>query len=340
MKKERYLMWLFFLVLGAVTMKAQQYPLKGVVLDEAGEAVIGATVMVEGTTNGTASDLDGAFTINVKKGDNLVISYIGYTTQTIKIEGQKEITINLKPDDQLLDEVVVVGYGAVQRKNFTGSVSTVKVADSPLSVMPTSNAMDALRGTVTGITVGQQTGAGQSPSMMVRGQKSVSGGSDPLLVVDGVIYQGALRDIDPSVIESMSVLKDATSLAAYGSQAANGVIMITTKKGSEGKPLVTLSTSWAWSEPAAKPDLLSPADYIRKNNILSGLDENADPTWMTKFEYDNYKKGQTTDWFDYSTRTGLMPDDVFSQQLFRGKCLRPLPDHASEPLRPAHACER
>lgn len=104
----------------------------------------------------------------------------------------------------------------------------------------------------------------------------------------------------------MSVLKDATSLAAYGSQAANGVIMITTKKGTEGKPLVSLSTSWAWSEAAAKPDLLSPADYIRKNNILSGLDENADPTWMSKFEYENYKKGQTTDWFDYSTRTGLM----------------------------------
>lgn len=125
-------------------------------------------------------------------------------------------------------------------------------------------------------------------------------------MVDGVIFQGALRDIDPSVIESMSVLKDATSLAAYGSQAANGVIMITTKKGTEGKPLVSLSTSWAWSEAAAKPDLLSPADYIRKNNILSGLDENADPTWMSKFEYENYKKGQTTDWFDYSTRTGLM----------------------------------
>ncbi len=312
MKKERYLMWLFFLVLGAVTMKAQQYQLKGVVHDEVGEAVIGATVIVEGTTNGTSTDVDGQFTLNVKNGDNLIVSYVGYITQTIKINGQKEITVNLKPDDQLLDEVVVVGYGAVQRKNFTGSVSTVKVSDSPLSIMPTSNAMDALRGTVTGITVGQQTGAGQSPSMLVRGQKSVNGGSSPLLVVDGVIFQGALRDIDPSVIESMSVLKDATSLAAYGSQAANGVIMITTKKGTEGKPLVSLSTSWAWSEAAAKPDLLSPADYIRKNNILSGLDENADPTWMSKFEYENYKKGQTTDWFDYSTRTGLMQNYALS----------------------------
>ena len=168
MKKERYLMWLFFLVLGAVTMKAQQYQLKGVVHDEVGEAVIGATVIVEGTTNGTSTDVDGQFTLNVKNGDNLIVSYVGYITQTIKINGQKEITVNLKPDDQLLDEVVVVGYGAVQRKNFTGSVSTVKVSDSPLSIMPTSNAMDALRGTVTVITDGQQTGAGQSPSMLVR----------------------------------------------------------------------------------------------------------------------------------------------------------------------------
>ena len=231
MKKERYLMWLFLLILGVATMKAQQYPLKGEVLDEAGEAVIGATVMVEGTTTGTSTDIDGRFTLNVSDGDVLAVSYVGYLGQKIKINGQRELKITLLPDNQLLDELVVVGYGSVQRKNFTGSVSTVKVADSPLSLIPTSNAMDALRGTVTGITVSQQQGAGQVPSMVVRGQKSINGGSDPLLVVDGVIFQGALRDIDPSIIESMSVLKDATSLAAYGSQAANGVIMITTKKG-------------------------------------------------------------------------------------------------------------
>lgn len=306
MRKERYLLWLFFMLIGIATMKAQQYPLKGEVLDEGGEGVIGATVMVVGSTIGTSTDIDGQFEISVKKGDVLRISYIGYVSQDIKITGQKDLKVTLVPDDQLLDEVVVVGYGAVSRKNFTGSVSTVNVASSPIALMPTSNAMDALRGSVPGITVSQQQGAGQSPSMVVRGQKSINGGSDPLLVVDGVIYQGSLRDIDPSVIESMSVLKDATSLAAYGSQAANGVIMITTKKGMEGKPLVTLSTSWAWSQAAAKPDLLSPADYVRKNNILAGLDENADPTWMGKFEYDNYKKGQTTDWFDYATRTGLM----------------------------------
>ena len=138
------------------------------------------------------------------------VSYIGYLGQKIKINGQKDLKVTMLVDNQQLDEVVIVGYGSMQRKNFTGSVSTVKVADSPLSLIPTSNAMDALRGTVTGITVSQQQGAGQVPSMVVRGQKSINGGSDPLIVLDGVIFQGALRDIDPSIIESMSVLKDAT----------------------------------------------------------------------------------------------------------------------------------
>ena len=312
MRKELFFLWLFLLLIGTATMTAQQYPLHGTVLDENGEGIIGATIMVEGTSNGTATDLDGNFTLNVSNGDVISVSYIGYLAQKIKINGQKDLKVTMLVDNQQLDEVVIVGYGSMQRKNFTGSVSTVKVADSPLSLIPTSNAMDALRGTVTGITVSQQQGAGQVPSMVVRGQKSINGGSDPLIVLDGVIFQGALRDIDPSIIESMSVLKDATSLAAYGSQAANGVIMITTKKGVEGKPLITLSSSWAWSNAASKPDLLSPADYIRKNNILAGLDENADPTWMSKFEYENYKKGQTTDWFDYSTRTGLMQNYTVS----------------------------
>lgn len=277
----------------------------GTVTDLQGEPLIGATVLVKGETTGTATDIDGKFSLNVKPGSTLVVSYVGYETKELSASSSP-MTIALTDNESILNEVVVVGYGSISRKNFTGSVSTVDVANSPISLMPSSNAMDALRGTVTGITISQQQGAGQAPSIVVRGQKSINGGSDPLLVVDGVIYQGSMRDIDPNIIESMSVLKDATSLAAYGSQAANGVIMITTKKGVEGKPVVSLSTNWAWSSPAAKPDLLSPADYVRKNNILAGLDENADPTWMTKFEYDNYKAGRTTDWFDYATRTGLM----------------------------------
>ncbi len=278
---------------------------RGTVTDLQGEPLIGATVLVKGSTAGTATDIDGNFVLDAKPGATLVVSYVGYETKEVKAS-KDPMTIALTDNESILNEVVVVGYGSISRKNFTGSVSTVDVANSPISLMPSSNALDALRGTVTGITVSQQQGAGQAPSIVVRGQKSISGGSDPLIVMDGVIFQGSLRDIDPNIVESMSVLKDATSLAAYGSQAANGVIMITTKKGLEGKPVVSLTTNWAWSSPAAKPDLLSPEDYVRKNNILAGLDENADPTWMGVFEYNNYKAGNTTDWFDYATRTGLM----------------------------------
>ncbi len=299
--------YLVLLTLGIALSSYAQQMVHGQVVDaETGEPLIGATVVLKADGKaGAATDLDGNFEISVPRlGEELVFSYVGYVTLTMKSSAQ--MTVNLQADQEVLDEVVVVGYGTVKRKNFTGAVSTVDVANSPLSTVPTTNAMDLLRGSVPGITVSQQQGAGQVPKMVVRGQKSVNGGSDPLLVVDGVIYQGAYRDIDPASIESMSLLKDATSLAAYGSQAANGVLMITTKKGTIGKPRIAFGHSSTFSTAASKPKLLSPEDYVRKNNLLAGLAEDADPTWMSKFEYDNYQAGRTTDWFDYVTRTGYM----------------------------------
>ncbi|MCH4181598.1 MAG: TonB-dependent receptor [Prevotella sp.] len=277
---------------------------KGIVVDKNGEPIIGATVKIVGSSNGTVTDLNGRFSVDVPVGSTLSISYIGYKSQMIKAD-KSSVMVHLVEENKTLNEVVVVGYGTMKRKNFTGSVSTVDIANSPLSLMPNTNVMDALRGTATGINVSQEQGAGQSPSLQIRGQKSVNGGSDPLIVMDGVIYMGTLRDIDPNIIQSMSVLKDATSLAAYGSQAANGVIMITTKKGELGKPMINFNTSWAFSNAASKPNVLSPSDYVKKVNLLNGLSEDADPTWMREFEYENYKEGKTTDWFDYCIRTGL-----------------------------------
>ncbi len=278
----------------------------GVVLDDFGDPVIGASVVLKGSTSGAITDIDGNFTLkDIPQGSTLVVSYIGFVSQEVVFRGAP-LTIRLSEDTNLMDEIVVVGYGTQKRKNFTGSVATVKAEDTPLSLMPSSNAMDMLRGTTTGLTVSQEQGAGQAPSIMVRGQKSINGGSDPLIVVDGVIFAGAYRDIDPATVESMSILKDATSLAAYGSQAANGVIMITTKKGKIGKPVINLNTSWAFSSAICKPDVLSPENYIKKVNLLNGLDENADPSWMLSFERENYEAGRTTNWFDYSTRTGVM----------------------------------
>ncbi len=283
-----------------------QITVKGVVNDAFGP-VIGANIVDKANPSvGTITDIDGNFTLTVPDNATIVVRYVGYKTQEILLNGRTSLTVTLEEDSETLEEVVVVGYGTTKRKNFTGSVSTVKAAETPLALMPSSNAMDLLRGTTTGITVSQQQGAGQAPSLQVRGQKSVNGGSDPLIVIDGVIFMGSFRDIDPATIESMSVLKDATSLAAYGSQAANGVIMITTKKGKMGKPVINFNASWAFSGATSKPDVLSPEDYVRKVNLLNGLAEDADPTWMREYEYENYQNGNTIDWFDYSTRTGVM----------------------------------
>lgn len=288
--------------------KKDTWEIKGTVTDKNDEPIVGAAILERGTGNGTVTDTLGRFKLTVKQNAVLRFSYLGYKAQDIVVKTQESLRVVLQEENERLDEVVVIGYGAVKRENFTGSVSTVNMAESPLALLPNSNPMDALRGTVTGLTVSQQQGAGQEPSLQVRGQRSISSGaSDPLIVMDGVIFMGSLRDIDPNNIESMSVLKDATSLAAYGSQAANGVIMITTKQGRLGKPMLNFNLSWTLSEIANRPDVLSPEDYIRKVNAIQGFDENADPSiWMTSFELENYKAGKTTDWLDYVTRIGLM----------------------------------
>lgn len=276
----------------------------GQVVDASGEPIPGVSVLVKGTSEGMMTDIDGKFELQVAPGSTLVFSFIGYISE--EVAATANMNVVLREDTEQLEEVVIVGYGVQKRKNFTGSVSTINMEDSPVSLMPTTNAMDYLRGTATGLTVSQQQGAGQSPSILVRGQKSVNGGSDPLIVMDGVIFNGSLRDIDQNIIESMSVLKDATSLAAYGSQAANGVIMITTKQGKQGKPMINVNANWAFSGATMRPDMLSTDDYVKKINLLKGLGEKDDPSWMKPFEYENYKNGHTTDMYDYCLRTGVM----------------------------------
>ena len=279
----------------------------GTVVDEAGP-VIGATVMEQGTLNGTMTGSDGTFSLRVSSPQSvIVITSIGYADQELAVGEKRNFEVHLATTSTALDEVVVIGYGTVQRKNFTGSVSTLKVADTPVAQLPMTNPMTALRGTTTGIEVGVEDGAGATPSLQIRGQKSVNGDQTPLIVMDGVIYSGAYRDIDPNIIQSISVLKDATSLAAYGSQAANGVIMITTKKGSTEKPVINFNTSIALSNIAMKPKLLSNKDYIRMTNLLSGYAEDTDPlSYFHEFAYEMYKNGTPTDAFDYSTRTGVL----------------------------------
>ena len=275
------------------------------VMDALGE-VIGANVQVKGTTIGAVTNLDGVAVVQgVPNGATLVISFVGYVSQEIVLQdGQTSLEVTLREDSEMLDEVVVVGYGTTKRKNFTGSVSTMNVADGAVANMAPVNSADMLRGLVPGLTMTQESVAGTASSIQIRGQKSINGGSDPLIVVNGVIYKGTINDIDPNIVESMSVLKDATSLAAYGSQAANGVIMITTKKGAQGKPMINFRSSVSLNEAAFKPDLRDGKGYIELINARQGLPEGS-TNWMTLLEKANYEKGEEMDWIDYVTHTGV-----------------------------------
>ena len=263
----KQVMLICMMLLGSSTALWGQVTVKGVVADPSGEPIIGANILEVGTTNGTVTDFDGNFTLSVKQlGAELSFSYIGYVTQVVK--ATRDMKITLEEDTETLEEVVVVGYGTTKRKNFTGSVASMTVSDSPIANLTSTSPTDMLRGMIPGLTMSQSGVAGQTSSIQIRGQKSINGGSDPLIVVNGVIFKGNMNDIDPNIVESMSVLKDATSLAAYGSQAANGVIMITTKKGAQGKPMINFRGSIGVVQAAYEPKLRDGDEYIEL--ILDG----------------------------------------------------------------------
>ncbi|WP_205461963.1 TonB-dependent receptor [Mangrovibacterium lignilyticum] len=287
----------------------------GTVVSATGEPLPGVTIVIKGTNIGTITDFDGNFSLkDVSSSDVLVFSFIGMVSQEIPVGTQSTFAIVLEEETVGVDEVVVIGYGTTSRKDFTGSVSRVDMENSPLALTPRTDVSDALRAVVPGMTVSQQQGAGQSPSILVRGQKSInSSATSPLIVLDGVIFMGDMRDIDPSTIEDITVLKDATSVAAYGSRAANGVVVITTKSGKKGKPVINFNSSVGISQVINKADVLSPENWVRKVNLLQGLDEDADPTsWMSQFEAENYAQGKTIDWQDYVSRTGVTQNYALS----------------------------
>lgn len=277
----------------------------GKVVDVMNEPMIGVSVLEKGTTNGIVTDLDGNFRLSVNQGATLVFSYVGYLSQELKAKAGT-MNVTLQEDTKLLDEVVVIGYGTVKAKNFTGSVDMVKMSDSPIADLNLTSATDLLRGRLSGVIMGAESGdVGTSSSILIRGQKSINSTSEePLIILNGVIFSGELNDIDPTTIENVSVLKDATSLAAYGSKAAQGVIMVTTKKGKEGKPQINFSTSHQFSTPTYKPKYLSGADYIVYKNMKNGSTDLTSTSFMTPFELANYEKGKETDWYDLATRVG------------------------------------
>lgn len=221
---------------GKTVLPADQLKtVQGKVVDEKGEEMVGVTILVKGTTLGVVTDLDGKFSLDVPVGGTLVISYVGYKTQEIVITNQSSLNVKMVPDSESLEEVVVIGYGSVKKKDLTGAVTSFKSND--ITVTPTANAMEALQGKIAGMDIIKPTGqVGEDVEILLRGSRSIYGDNDPLFIIDGI--PGSYNQINPSDIESMDVLKDASSTAIYGSAGANGVVIITTKRGKEGKATV------------------------------------------------------------------------------------------------------
>ena len=259
--RKRYyalLLGMLFLALGSFA----QTVVTGAVKDASGETLIGVSVKEKGTQNGSITDLTGKFRLTVAGSQSvLVFSYIGYIPQEIAVGNQTDIQVVLEEDAEELDEVVVIGYGIAKKKDLTGSISHVKAekleAEAPRSVQ------DLLRGNAAGLAIGMATDAAATSSFQVRGKNTLSAGSEPLFVVDGVIYDGSLSDINPADIESVDVLKDASSVAVYGAKAANGVLAITTKKGKTGKPVITFNASVGTVHTSRLPRVVDGAGFIK-----------------------------------------------------------------------------
>lgn len=277
----------------------------GTIVDSSGMPIIGANILVKGTNSGTITDMNGNFSLEIDKNATLVVSYIGFADQEIKVGNQTSLSIVLKEDVAALDEVIVIGYGTTKRKDFTGSVSSVKLEDSPIALSPNLNALESLKGNVSGLDIGATNSAGGQPSMQMRGQKSISGSNDPLIVVDGVIFMGSINDINPNDIASFDVLKDATSAAAYGSRSANGVIIITTKKGKVGKPTITFNATGSMQTWQRRPEIMNGEQWLES---VMARNNSTDLTWLQPQELANMEAGRETDWLDVATRTGWVQD--------------------------------
>ena len=233
----------------------------GKIVDMSGEPIIGANIVEKGTTNGTITDADGNFSLEVSENSTLVVSYIGYTPQEIIVTNKSSFNIKLKEDTEVLDEVVVVGYGTAKKKDLTGAVSSVKA--EKLSAQAPRNVQDILRSNAAGLNIGIATDAKADADLTVRGKGTLSAGSSPLIVLDGVIYEGNLSDITPEDIASLDVLKDASSAAVYGAKAANGVIAITTKKGAQGKPVINFNANISFAQSASQPKILDADGFLK-----------------------------------------------------------------------------
>ena len=286
-------------------MFAQQITVQGVVKDQTGETVIGASVMEKGTTNGTITGIDGDFSLNMSPNGTLVVSFVGYKTQEVQVKGQKQLQVVLSEDAEMLDEVVVIGYGTMKKSDLTGAVSSIGNKD--IKDSPVSNLGQAIQGKISGVQIVDAGKPGDNVSIKIRGLGSINN-CDPLVVIDGVPTDLGLSSLNMADVERLDVLKDASATAIYGSRGANGVVMITTKRGTEGKGKLAVSVNYSFQNATNVPSLLNAAQYAElSNDMMVNSGRNPNPEWANPSEL-----GAGTDWMDELLGTGVMQNYTVS----------------------------
>ncbi|KAA5549103.1 SusC/RagA family TonB-linked outer membrane protein [Adhaeribacter rhizoryzae] len=292
--------------------KPVNWPITGKVSSAKGEALPGVTVLLKGTTIGATTGVDGTYAISVpEQGGTLVFSFIGFTTTEKTFSGPGAVNVNMSEDAKALQEVVVVGYGTQKKSQVTGAISSV--SSKEITELPVTSAQQALQGRAAGVEVlSAGNRPGQGVSVRIRGRRSFNAGNDPLYVVDGIPLSGDINDINPQDIESMEILKDASSTAIYGSRGANGVVIITTKRGTPGKTTISYDGYMGVSKPIALYDMMNGAEfaeYKRESRRAIGKYNDADPVAADKtvfeaVELESIAMGRETDYQDYIVQNG------------------------------------
>jgi TonB-linked SusC/RagA family outer membrane protein len=286
---------------------AQQVTITGKVVENGTQApLVGATVTIANKPGGTITKAGGKFSIKADVGDQMIVEHVGFAKAAVNITKEDDIIVTLTVSTETLNDVVVVGYGTQKKKDLTGAISSIKLENSPLEILPNVNLLDALKGSLPGLNIGAVTNAGGNPSFSIRGQNSIRASNSPLVVVDGVIFIGSFNELNPADIASVDVLKDASATAIYGSLAANGVILVTTKRGKTEKPTIQLTATSGIQTYTNRPNMLNPEGYLqlRKDRFYadnpSGVYDINTNLWP--YELEAYKQGLTVDWFREVTR--------------------------------------
>ena len=312
------------LIIGVTnSTRAQNKKLSGTVTelkaDGTSSPLVGVNVILKGTTTGTVTDAKGKFSIEAPSTGTLVFSSIGYTTVEIKVGNRTTLSIQMKEDAQMLEDLVVVGYGVQRRSDVTGAVTSIKPEE--MKIYPTNNVSEMLRGKAAGVFVSGTSGRpGDTPSITIRGERSLgSGGNAPLYIIDGAPATATeFAAINSADIASLEILKDAAAQAVYGSRAANGVILVTTIRGQKGKPTVKFRSMWSWQDLWRNFDFYSPEEYYnlraeaQAHDKENGLPTRVDPSTLTPTDVltDNmmeraYAAGRSTDWEKLMFQTAL-----------------------------------